>query len=568
MLCSEASKNMVKCSCMITRLLSLIAVGLLIMDAQAEIQPKVISVCKNGCDYTNISAGLDAAYPGQVIEVHSGKYAENVIVSKSVVVLGKDTGSGRPVIDAGFKGNGITIQEKGAAIKGFSIKNSSKDLFGLWAGIYVKSDDNLIENNIVVDNKNGIMLKGAANNTISENVALNNEFAVKVADSKNNKLSRNEIYNNKYGLYFTSSADNILRNNSIYDNLFNFGADQENDIDAGNYLDFKPIYFLDGVSDLLVDTASNAGVLYCFNCNNITVKDISLINNFFGIYLFNTTDSIFENITLFNNSCGIMMKASSSNSVIKCNINKSDIDGISMIGCEGNLLESNLVENAGNFGISISESFEDRISDNRLMNNLNGLGLIMSKDSSLIENNISINKNIGIKLDRSNFNSISNNELNANAVGLLLESSCSNNITANQIELNKNGLRLSSSNENAIIGNNISINGIALIKDLFDNNIYENRLLNNENDEDILLPGPTASFPGIRSPEIVRIEVESNPKNAIVSIDGKEKGLSNITINVLEGKHKLELSWRNGYYSEIFDTTNKTEFLIDGRNYA
>ena len=54
------------------------------------------SVCPSGCDYTSIQAAIDAADPGDTIEVHSGTYNENVNVNKQLILMGADTGTGKP----------------------------------------------------------------------------------------------------------------------------------------------------------------------------------------------------------------------------------------------------------------------------------------------------------------------------------------------------------------------------------------------------------------------------------------------------------------------------------------
>ncbi|MFV9677836.1 MAG: hypothetical protein ACNYVW_09330, partial [Methanosarcinales archaeon] len=67
-----------------------------------------ITVCHSGCDYASIQAAVDAADSGDTIEVHSGTYYENVDVNKTLSLKGVDTGSGKPVVDAGGNDSAIT----------------------------------------------------------------------------------------------------------------------------------------------------------------------------------------------------------------------------------------------------------------------------------------------------------------------------------------------------------------------------------------------------------------------------------------------------------------------------
>jgi parallel beta-helix repeat protein len=587
MLCTAALAPL--CGRMIIKMLCLLSVALVLTEAHAE----VITVCGSGCDYTNISAGINAAYPGQTVEVHSGRYVENVIVKKPVILMGKDTGNDKPVIDANSRGNGVTIGEDGVVLKGFEIRNSRGNPFELRAGIYVDSNDNRIEDNSVIDNENGIFIEDVNNNSVMGNWILNNKYGIKIvysryntinlnnissnldnryknnqglllSNSRKNSLAGNEISHNYYGLMLKSSEGNTLRNNNIYDNKFNFGADEENDIDASNFVDFKPIYFFRDISSFVIDSSSNCGALYCFDCDNITIKDMSLTNNLFGIYFYNTTNSTLTNISLVNNSYGMRMIASRGNSIAKCDVNSSYMDGISLTACEGNLLESNLIRNAGNFGMNISESTRNTISNNRIIDNSNGLEVIWSKDNSLIKNNVSLNKNIGIYFGMADFSNISYNELIGNSVSMLLYSSWYNNIAGNLIQRNRKGVQITSSNENSLLNNTIFSNGVAITKDLFDNNTCKNIVIDNEKDEDIILPGTTGSFPGtIIVGDPISINVDSNPNKAIVYIDGSRRGMTNLTISIFEGQHELGLSWKDDYYNESFNTATKTEFVIN-----
>ena len=56
-----------------------------------------------------IQDAIDGASPGDLIEVQSGRYQENLNVDKMLTLLGVDTGGGRPVVDASAKGPAISL---------------------------------------------------------------------------------------------------------------------------------------------------------------------------------------------------------------------------------------------------------------------------------------------------------------------------------------------------------------------------------------------------------------------------------------------------------------------------
>jgi len=76
-----------------------------------------------------------------VVKVVSGTYTENVDIRKKITLEGVDTGSGKPVVDANSKGNGMTIYSTGqATISGFKLINAKNQPSGtIWAGIYANS---------------------------------------------------------------------------------------------------------------------------------------------------------------------------------------------------------------------------------------------------------------------------------------------------------------------------------------------------------------------------------------------------------------------------------------------
>ena len=64
---------------------------------------------------------INNANLGDVIEVCSGTYYENVVVNKPVILRGVDTGGGEPVVDASRMGSAITITADGVAVDGFVV---------------------------------------------------------------------------------------------------------------------------------------------------------------------------------------------------------------------------------------------------------------------------------------------------------------------------------------------------------------------------------------------------------------------------------------------------------------
>jgi len=134
-----------------------------------------ISVGPKDADYPQIQQALDNASDGDIIEVHSGTYHENVYLFKSVQLLGVDTGKGMPVVDAGGSGSVINIMANGSTVHSFNVTGSGHCGCGN-AGILIDSSNNLVTGNIIHNNKYGIYVRSGINNTIASNDLLDNNI--------------------------------------------------------------------------------------------------------------------------------------------------------------------------------------------------------------------------------------------------------------------------------------------------------------------------------------------------------------------------------------------------------
>ena len=66
-----------------------------------------------------IQGAIDKAREGDLIEVQSGIYYENIDVNKRIDLKG----IGNPIVEAGRKGNGITLSANGIMLEGFTIED-------------------------------------------------------------------------------------------------------------------------------------------------------------------------------------------------------------------------------------------------------------------------------------------------------------------------------------------------------------------------------------------------------------------------------------------------------------
>ncbi len=174
-------------------------------------------------NYTKIQDAIDNASAGDTVFVYddASPYYENVIVDKSIALIGEDKQT--TVLDGEKTLNEpvINITANGVMVQGFTIRNR------WYNGIMISSNNNLITHNIIKDNSIGIVLNGwipgilhYSNSSIVEDndIYENRETGVYVIYSYFNTISNNRISSNSDGIYLGLCQGNLVTLNNITKN--------------------------------------------------------------------------------------------------------------------------------------------------------------------------------------------------------------------------------------------------------------------------------------------------------------------------------------------------------------
>jgi len=287
-------------------------------------------------DFTKIQDAVNAAGAGDIIIVYPGTYTENVDVSKSVILKGE----GMPVVDAAGNGSAVTVTADDCTVEGFKAINSGPG-----------SGDQ------------GIKIFRCNNNVIRNNIASNNSVGISLWVTANNTVIGNTVSDNYYGLALWGATDSTLRNNAMHDNRFNFEVQNEfaNDIDTSNTVDGKPIYYLVGEEDRVIDSTTDAGYVGVVNSANITVKDLVLTNRGQGVLLASTQSSTITNVS----GSGIELWKSNNNTIKDNNVP----DTIVLIESSGNQLKNNNIHSNYSCAIRLMASSYNTLTGNNLDSN-------------------------------------------------------------------------------------------------------------------------------------------------------------------------------------------------------
>ena len=171
-------------------------------------------------DYAKIQWAIDNAISGDIIEVHSGTYYENVNVNKQLTLHG----IGMPVVDASGSGSTITLAADGITLEGFIATGAGN--YYTEAGIKVISNNNtLVSNNANSNYGSGIALRYSNNNTLIGNTASANMqgiggggYGISLWYSSDNTLTRNNAWGNTCGISLSYSNNNKLSDNNANSN--------------------------------------------------------------------------------------------------------------------------------------------------------------------------------------------------------------------------------------------------------------------------------------------------------------------------------------------------------------
>jgi len=306
-------------------------------------EPKTWTVDDDGpADFHTIQEAINAASPGDTIFVYNGTYCENVVVNKTLMLIGENPRT--TVID----GEGITyvirIRANDCVLDGFSIINSNCSEGYGYSGVAVGSSGNIIKNNIVLNNLWGIVVgksdnivmnnrilsnKGSgvgligSNNTLIDNhIASNDDFGIVLEwGAKNNTIMGNNITDNKYdGIYALAYADNnVIANNTISFNVYcgiYLKYDNRYNIIANNRV-FKNGFgiALGGsynivTNNALLETRWGMGLFYCSG-NTLTNNLIS--NNEVGIEFMGSSQNILHHNDFIRNTQQVLLQYPSIN---------------------------------------------------------------------------------------------------------------------------------------------------------------------------------------------------------------------------------------------------------------
>ena len=236
-------KKIIRCSILCILLICTVSVS-----SSFNINDTIYVDDDGNADYTTIQEAVDAASEGDTIYVYNGVYQENVLVGKSLTLIGEY--KQKTVIDGRNADDVITIMADNVKISGFSITNGK-----IWnAGISVFRADKTIISECIIYENNGIGIEldvtseatisdcivssnaqygvviytydgvrpNSNNNLVTKCFIFDNDVGIFLDDTTGNSIIKNCINeNNKYGIHLAYASDNKIKENDFIENNIN-----------------------------------------------------------------------------------------------------------------------------------------------------------------------------------------------------------------------------------------------------------------------------------------------------------------------------------------------------------
>jgi len=249
---------------------------------------------------------IDNANDGDTIYIPSGTYYENIVIDKSINLIGEDKDT--TIIDGGGNGDVIHISADGVTVSDFTIQNSGDT----WddAGIDISwSLYNIINSNIIRNNPYGICLLYTNNNIITGNNINSNQGSGIFLDdhSSKNSIMENIISSNGWGISLSLSSNNNIRGNNISFNMMDgiYSSNSRNVITGNNIIS----NYDDGIDlssspgNIITGNIISLNKQYGINVRSVSKENIISGNNITknsvgGIYIYYLS---YDNIIYHNN---------------------------------------------------------------------------------------------------------------------------------------------------------------------------------------------------------------------------------------------------------------------------
>jgi nitrous oxidase accessory protein len=268
-------------------------------EQMAAIAPGAVEGRPPAADLSPLQARVDAAAPGAAVEVAAGVYRGDLVIEKPLRLVGR----GRPVLEGSGHGSVVRVRAEGVTVEGFVIDGRrGGDLARDTSGVHTAAGRTTLRDLEVRDALFGIYLREANDATVQrcrvrgipgrdpgekgsgihaynlERFLLEDNELVDVRDglylqnASKGTLSRNVARDVRYGLHYMFSDDNVFE-----DNTFENGA-------AGTAIMYSERIVFRRNRFLRNRGFASVGLLFQ-SCDDVLAEDNLVADNARGVFI-------------------------------------------------------------------------------------------------------------------------------------------------------------------------------------------------------------------------------------------------------------------------------------------
>jgi len=153
-----------------------------------------------------LQARIDSATPGSTLTVPAAVYRGPIVVSKSLTLIAEPGAT----IDGGGRGSVVTITGAHVVFRGFTVRNSGRDVTEEAAGVKVTGNDHRIEDNEIVDVYFGIHIGDGSRAVVERNrirpgkhYGARPGHAINAWNLRDSRIAGNNIADARDGIYLS-----------------------------------------------------------------------------------------------------------------------------------------------------------------------------------------------------------------------------------------------------------------------------------------------------------------------------------------------------------------------------
>jgi len=250
--------------------------------------------------YQHINDGILNSTEGDTVYVLSGIYYENIVVDKTIKLIGEKQNN--TIIDGTYGEFIINIISDNVNIKNFTVKNSGGHKGD--SAIKIDSENNTITHCNIYRTSTGIQLNNTKNNKITNCFFNTNGGGILLKNSSENIIQYCQFCHNSIGIDIQDSEKNKIYDSYAHTNGIGIFLEKSSEIEI--------------LDCAINDNNDNQGGVFLFGCNFINLTNCNINHNGVGAHIGNSDNvSIDKCSILFSTHYAFRIKANSKDIFIK-----------------------------------------------------------------------------------------------------------------------------------------------------------------------------------------------------------------------------------------------------------